>query len=159
MVLQYNASSVPILQLGLGGKGLWEQMLYDLAANFIRTQLATVQGASVLQPLGGKPRQVMVDVDPQALFARGISPADVSAAINAQNLIPPTGEVKIGDRAYPVSLNSSTRAVAALHDFPIKQQGGATVLVRDVAHVFDQTLKAAEAQFAQARALAGAGGA
>jgi multidrug efflux pump subunit AcrB len=137
MVIQYNASSVPILQLGLGGKGLSEQALYDLGANFIRTRLATVQGASVQQPLGGKPRQVMVDLDPRALFARGVSPAEVSAALNAQNLILPAGLVKIGDREYPVSLNSSPDAVQALNDLPIKRQGDATVFVRDVAHVRD----------------------
>jgi hypothetical protein len=101
--------------------GLSEQRLYHLGANFIRTQLATVQGASVLQPLGGRPRQVMVDLDPQALFARGISPADVSAAINAQNLILPAGEVKIGDRAYPVGLNGTPDAVDAVNDLPIRR--------------------------------------
>jgi multidrug efflux pump subunit AcrB len=137
LIIRFNASSVPILQLGLGGRGLSEQALYDIGANFLRTQLATVQGASVLMPAGGKARQIMVDLDPKALYARGLSPADVSAAINAQSPILPAGAAKIGDREYNVRLNSSPDVVETLNDVPVRQQGGATVYIRDVAQVRD----------------------
>jgi multidrug efflux pump subunit AcrB len=137
LIIRYNASSVPILQLGLGGAGLSEQALYDVGSNFLRTRLATVQGASVLQPAGGKPRQIMVDLDQDALFARGLSPADVSSALNLQNLILPAGAVKIGDREYNVRLNSSPEAVAELNRLPISTDGPVTTLVGDVAHVRD----------------------
>jgi CzcA family heavy metal efflux pump len=137
MIIRYNASSVPILQLGLGGRGLSEQKLYDFGANFLRTQLATVQGASVLMPAGGKPRQVMVDLNPRALFAQGLSPADISAAINSQNLILPAGTAKIGEREYNVRINSSPEVVEALNNIPVKYDPGAPVLLRDVAQVRD----------------------
>jgi multidrug efflux pump subunit AcrB len=137
LILRFNASSVPILQLGLGGQGLSEQALYDVGANFLRTQLATVQGASVLMPAGGKARQVMVDLDPKALYARGLSPADVSAAINAGSPILPAGAAKIGDREYSVRLNNSPDVADMLNEVPVRQQGGATVYVRDVAQVRD----------------------
>jgi multidrug efflux pump subunit AcrB len=137
LIIRFNASSVPILQLGLGGAGLSEQALYDLGGNFIRTQLATVQGASVLQPAGGRARQIMVDLDTKALYAQGLAPSDVSAAINAQSPILPAGTVKIGEREYNVRLNSSPDVVETLNDVPIRQQGGATVYIRDVAQVRD----------------------
>jgi multidrug efflux pump subunit AcrB len=137
LILRFNASSVPILQLGLGGQGLSEQALYDIGANFLRTQLATVQGASVLMPAGGKARQVMVDLDPKALYARGISPADVSLAINAQSPILPAGAAKVGNREFNVRLNNSPDVVEFLNDIPVLQQGGATVFLRDVAQVRD----------------------
>jgi CzcA family heavy metal efflux pump len=137
LILRFNASSVPILQLGLGGQGLSEQALYDIGANFLRTQLATVQGASVLMPAGGKARQIMVDLDPKALYARGVSPSDVSSAINAQSPILPAGAAKIGDREYSVRLNNSPAVVELLNDVPVRQQGGATVYLRDVAQVRD----------------------
>lgn len=137
LILRFNASSVPILQLGLGGQGLSEQALYDIGSNFLRTQLATVQGASVLQPAGGKARQIMVDLDPKALYARGVSPADVSAAINAQSPILPAGAAKLGDREYSVRLNNSPDVAELLNDIPVRQQGGATVYLRDVAQVRD----------------------
>jgi len=137
LILRFNASSVPILQLGLGGQGLSEQVLYDIGANFLRTQLATVQGASVLMPAGGKARQVMVDLDPKALYARGVSPADVSAAINTQSPILPAGVAKLGDREYSVRLNNSPDVAEVLNDVPVRQQGGATVFLRDVAQVRD----------------------
>ena len=137
LIIRFNASSVPILQLGLGGRGLSEQALYDIGANFLRTQLATVQGASVLMPAGGKARQIMVDLDPKALYARGISPADVSAAINAQTPILPSGAAKIGAQEFNVRLNSNPDAVETLNDLPVRQQGGATIYVRDVAQVRD----------------------
>ena len=137
LILQYSASNVPILQLGLTSKTLSEQQLYDLGLNFIRTQLATVQGAQVPLPYGGKSRQVMVDIDPQQLFGKGLSPADVSNALNAQNVILPAGTQKIGDREYNVRLNSSPELLQALNDLPIKQVNNAMVYIRDVAHVRD----------------------
>src|SRR5438309_551129 len=137
LILQYSASNVPILQLGLTSKTLSEQQLYDLGLNFIRTQLATVQGAQVPLPYGGKSRQVMVDIDPQKLFGKGLSPADVSNALNAQNVILPAGTQKIGDREYNVRLNSSPQLLQTLNDLPIKQVNNAMVYIRDVAHVRD----------------------
>ena len=137
LILQYNASSVPILQLGVDSKTLTEGQLYDYSQNFIRTQLATVQGASVMLPYGGKPRQVMVDLDPQALQGNGLSAADVVGAVSAQNLVLPTGTAKIGSREYPVLLNSSPDTVAALNNLPIKQVNGKVVYIHDVAQVRD----------------------
>src|SRR6266540_3489064 len=137
LIIQYSASNVPILQLGLNGKGLSEQQLYDLGLNFIRTQLATIQGAQVPLPYGGKSRQVMVDIDLQKLYGKGLSPADVSNAVNAQNVILPAGTQKIGDREYNVRLNSSPELLETLNDLPIKQVNGAMVYIRDVAHVRD----------------------
>jgi len=137
LIIQYSASNVPILQLGLSGKTLSEQQLYDLGLNFIRTQLATIQGAQVPLPYGGKSRQVMVDIDPQKLYGKGLSPADVSNAVTAQNVILPAGTQKIGDREYNVRLNSSPELLQVLNDLPIKQVNGATVYIRDVANVRD----------------------
>ena len=137
LIIRFNASSVPILQLGLGGRGLSEQALFDIGSNFLRTGLATVQGASLLQPAGGRARQIMVDLDPKALYALGLSPTDVSAAIAAQSPILPAGTAKIGDREYSVRLNNSPEAVALLNEVPVRQQGNATVRVRDVAQVRD----------------------
>jgi len=136
-VIKYDASSVPILQLGLGSKTLSEQELYDLGQNFIRTQLATVQGAAIPLPFGGKVRQVMVDIDPAALYAYQLSASDISAAISAQNLILPAGTAKLGDRDYQVKLNSSPRLLDELNDLPVKTVNGATVYLRDVAQVRD----------------------
>ena len=137
LILQYSASNVPILQLGLSSMSLSEQQLYDLGLNFIRTQLATIQGAQVPLPYGGKSAQVMVDIDPQKLYGKGVSPADVSNALNNQNVILPAGTEKIGDREYNVRLNSSPELLQVLNDLPIKQVNGATVYIRDVAHVRD----------------------
>src|SRR5437588_11367787 len=137
LILQYSASNVPILQLGLTSKTLSEQQLYDLGLNFIRTQLATVQGAQVPLPYGGKQRQVMVDIDPEKLYGKGLSPVDVSNALSAQNVILPAGTQKIGDREYSVRLNSSPELVAALNDLPIKQVNNAMVYIHDVANVRD----------------------
>ncbi len=137
LILRYSASNVPILQMSVGSKSLSEQEIYDLGLNFIRTQLATVQGASIPLPYGGKARQVMVDLDTQALYARGLSPTDVVNAISAQNLILPAGNAKIGDRDYTVRLNSSPEAVEALNNLPIRQINGSMVYIRDVAQVHD----------------------
>jgi CzcA family heavy metal efflux pump len=136
-ILRYNASSVPILQISGSSETLSEQQLYDYGLNFIRTQLATVQGASVPLPYGGKYRQIMVDLDPQALYARGLSATDVSTAINQQNVIIPAGSAKMGPREYSIRLNSSPEVLEALNQLPIKQINGATVYVGDVAQVRD----------------------
>ncbi|MEM5403687.1 efflux RND transporter permease subunit [Paraburkholderia unamae] len=136
-IITYNASTVPVLQLGLSSATLPEQSLYDLGNSFIRTQLATVQGAAVPLPYGGKIRQIMVQLDPKALQAKGLAPADVVNAVNAQNLILPAGTAKIGSREYNVEMNGSTQTVAALNDLPIKTVNGSVVYVRDVAHVID----------------------
>jgi multidrug efflux pump subunit AcrB len=137
LIVQFSASNVPILQLSLSSKSLSEQQLYDLGLNFVRTQLATVQGAQIPLPYGGKARQVMVDLDLQRLFAKGLSPTDVNNALVAQNVVLPAGTEKIGDREYNVRLNSSPELVKELNDLPIKQVNGATVYMRDVAHVRD----------------------
>jgi len=137
LILRYSASNVPILELGLKSQTLSEQQLFDFAQNTIRTQLATVQGAQVPLPYGGRSRQVMVDLDPQALYAKGLSPADVSAAIAAQNVILPAGTAKFGETEYNVRTNSSPEVLGALNDIPVRQVGGATVYLRDVAQVRD----------------------
>jgi multidrug efflux pump subunit AcrB len=136
-VVKYDASSVPILQLGLSSDKLTEQQLFDYGTNFIRTQLATVQGASVPLPYGGKYRQIMVDLDPDALYANHLSATDVSNAVNQQSVILPAGTAKVGDREYVVMLNSSPTVVTALNDLPIKTVNGATVYIKDVGHVRD----------------------
>jgi multidrug efflux pump subunit AcrB len=134
-ILAYNASTVPILQLALSSKTLAEQDLYDLGNNFIRTQLATVQGAAVPLPFGGKVPQVMVDINSKALQSKGLSPLDVVNAVNAQNLVLPGGTAKIGTFEYNVNLNGSTQTVAELNDLPIKSTPGGVIYMRDVAHV------------------------
>jgi multidrug efflux pump subunit AcrB len=137
LVIAYSASSVPILQLGLGSATLSEQQLFDIGVNFLRTQLITVPGAAVPYPYGGKQRQVDVDLDPQALFEKGISGADVVNALSVQNIVLPQGTSKIGDREYEVELNSSPKKISELNDLPIRVVNGATIYVRDVAYVHD----------------------
>src|SRR5882672_3704738 len=137
LVIQYSASDVPIVQLSLESDTLSEQQIFDSAVNFLRPQLITIPGIQVPFPYGGKQRQVVVDIDPQRLFAWGISPSDVSTAINAQILTLPAGTTKIGAQEYQVRLNSSTETVEALNDLPIKSVNGTTVYIRDVAHVRD----------------------
>jgi CzcA family heavy metal efflux pump len=134
-ILKYDASSVPILQLGLSGQGLTEQDLYDLGLNFIRTRLATVQGASVPLPWGGKSRQIMVDLDPNALYAKHLSGIDVSNALNAQSLILPAGTARIGDTEYLVKTNSSPATVEGLNELPIRASNGAIVYMKDIGQV------------------------
>ena len=136
-LLVYNASSVPILQLGLSGAGLSEQQLFDFGANFIRTRLVTVPGCAIPFPYGGKQRQIMVDLNPTELEAKGLSPTDVVNAVNAQNLIIPAGTSKIGQFEYDVDLNASPKAVEDFNDFPIKVVNGTPIYIRDVAHVRD----------------------
>jgi len=137
LIVQYSASNVPIVQIAASSPTLTEAQLYDYGLNFIRTQLATVQGAQVPLPYGGKPRQIMVDLDQQALLAKGLSASDVTNAVNAQNLILPAGSAKMGTREYSVRLNSSPEVVTALNDFPIRQVNGAMIYIRDVAQVRD----------------------
>ncbi len=136
-IIQYNASSVPILQLGISSDVLPEQQLYDLGYNFIRTQMANVQGASFPLPYGGKPRQVSVDLNPQALYAQGLSANDVVDAISSQSVILPSGTVKIGSGEYTVQLNGEPDRTAAFNRLPIRQTNGTTVFVGDVANVRD----------------------
>ena len=136
-IVVFNASSVPILQLALSGKGLSEQQLFDFAINSIRTSLATVQGASIPYPYGGKQRQVMIDIRPDLLQAKGLSPADVVNAVTVQNLILPSGTSKIGPFEYDVDLNSSPTRVQEINDLPIKAANNTTIYIRDVAHVRD----------------------
>jgi multidrug efflux pump subunit AcrB len=137
LVIQYSASSVPVLQLGLSGGGLTEQQLNDFGSNFIRTQLATVQGASMPNAYGGKLRQIQVDIDTQKLQAYGLSAADVVNAVSAQNIILPAGDVKMGHVDYQVESNSAPESVAALNDLPIKTVNGATIYVHDIGNVRD----------------------
>ncbi len=136
-IIQYNASSVPVLMLGLSGAGMSEQQLFDVGTNTIRTQLATVEGAQIPFPFGGKQRQIQVDLDLPALQAKGLSPADVVSAINAQNLIAPSGTMKIDRFEYAIETNSAPSAVETLNDLPIKTVNGAAIYIRDVAHVRD----------------------
>ena len=124
IILQFSASSVPILQMSLSSKTMSESEVYDYGLYRIRQQLAVVQGATLPTPYGGKLRQIMVDLDPQALQAKGLSPRDVSDAITAQNLTLPTGNARIGKQDYPVSLNSSPTAIQTFNDIPIKQVDG-----------------------------------
>lgn len=137
LVLSYNASSVPILQLALSSNQLSEQELYDYGNNFIRTQLATVQGAAIPFPYGGKTRQIQVDLNEQALQAHGLSAQDVNTAIGNQNLIIPAGTEKIGDIEYNIKLNASPTIVDQLNTMPVKAANNTTINVSDVAHVRD----------------------
>src|SRR5438105_5894739 len=136
-VLKYDAASVPILQLGLSSKTLREQEMFDLGQNFIRTQLGTVQGASVSYPFGGKTRAVMVDLNQDELYAKQLSPIDVSNALNLQNLILPAGTAKLAETEYLVRVNSSPIVLDELNNLPIKTVNGATVYMKDVAQVHD----------------------
>src|SRR5271154_4892630 len=137
LVLRYGATDVPIIQLSLSSKSLPDTKLNDLGQNIIRPALAVVHGAEVPYPYGGKPRVIMADLDPQALQARGLSAADVSAAMQSQNVILPAGDVKIGTHDYTLSMNNSPDVIESINAFPIKQVNGRTVFMRDVAHVHD----------------------
>src|SRR3984957_2754750 len=137
LVIIYSASTVPVIQIGLTSDTLSEQQLFDTGNNFIRTQLATIQGAATPFPYGGKQRLVSVDTDTTALQSKGLSAVDIVNAVNAQNLILPTGTAKLGTLEYTVEMNGSPRTVAELNDLPIKTVNGATIYMRDVAHVRD----------------------
>src|SRR5947208_10658320 len=134
-ILKYDASSVPVLQLGLSGEGLTEQDLYDLGLNFIRTRLATVQGASIPLPWGGKTRQIMVDLDPNALYAKHLSGIDVSNALNAQTLILPAGTLRAGNTEYLVKTNSSPLTVSSMNNLPIPASNGAGGYMKDIGQI------------------------
>jgi multidrug efflux pump subunit AcrB len=136
-ILAYDASTVPIIQLALSSDSLSEATIFDLANNIIRTQLATIPGAAVPYPYGGRQRQVQVDLDAQALRSKGLSGADVTAAITSQNLILPAGTQKIGDLEYYIGINASPEKVEELNDLPVSASNGTVVFVRDVAHVRD----------------------
>ncbi len=137
LIIQYSASSVPIIQLGLSGQGLSEQQLNDFGLNFIRTQLVTVPGAGIPYPYGGKQRQVQVDLNLQALQSKGMAPADVVSTIAAQNLILPSGTLKVGGFEYQIGTNSAPSTIEGLNMLPIRSVNGAMVYIRDVAHVRD----------------------
>jgi len=136
-IINFSASSVPILQLGLSGQGLSEQRLNDLALNFVRTQMITVPGAVIPLPYGGKQRQVMINLDHNMMQARNISPTDVLNAVNGQSLVLPSGTVKLGQSELDIRANTYPRTVAELNNLPIKQVGDTTVYLRDVATASD----------------------
>ncbi|MDE2260692.1 MAG: efflux RND transporter permease subunit, partial [Betaproteobacteria bacterium] len=137
LILNYNAATVPILQLALSSQSLSEQKLFDMGQNFIRPQLATVPGSAVPSPYGGKVRQIQVDLDPHAMQSMGVSANDVGNALASQNLIIPAGTEKIGKFEYNIKLNDSPNEYQKLNTLPIKQVNGATIFMRDVAHVRD----------------------
>jgi multidrug efflux pump subunit AcrB len=137
LIINYNASTVPILQLALAGKGLTEQNLADLGLTQVRTPLVTVPGAAIPYPYGGKSRLVQMDLNPSALQARGLSAQDVTNALAAQNLLIPVGTQKMGSLEYTISLNNAATDLKDLGNLPIKSVNGSMVFVRDVAHVHD----------------------
>ncbi|QYE35781.1 efflux RND transporter permease subunit [Polymorphobacter sp. PAMC 29334] len=137
LILNYSASTVPILQLALSGKGLSEQQLFDIGQNQVRTSLVTVPGAAIPYPSGGRQRQIQIDIDPQALQSKGLSAQDVGNAIAAQNQINPAGFAKIGSYQYSIKLNNAPDTIAGLNDLPVKVVNGATIYMRDVANVRD----------------------
>ena len=137
LILNYNASTVPILQVALSGKGLTEQNLADLGMNGVRIRLVTVPGAGIPYPYGGKSRQIQIDLDPAALQARGLSAQDISNALDAHNMIVPVGTQKIGSIEYTLNMNSAAVDIEDLANIPVKVVNGATVYMRDVAQVRD----------------------
>jgi multidrug efflux pump subunit AcrB len=136
-ILKFDVSSVPVLQLGLSSPTMSESQLFDYGNAFIRTQLATVQGATVPNPYGGRFRTILADLDPDAMYAKQVSAADVSNAMQLQNLILPAGTAKFGDRDYQIKLNSSPRTIEELNDMPVKIVNGAPVYMKDVAQIRD----------------------
>jgi multidrug efflux pump subunit AcrB len=137
LVIRYSASNVPILQIGLESDSLSEQQLFDYGVNFIRADIATVPGAQIPYPYGGKQRQVMIDIDPKKLYAWQLSPRDVNNALGLQNVILPTGTAKMGVEEYPILMNSSPELIPQLGEIPIKSVNGTTVYIKDVASVRD----------------------
>src|SRR4030088_797564 len=137
LVAIYSASTVPVIQISLTSDSLSEQAIFDFGNNFIRTQLVTVQGAALPFPYGGKQRQITVDLNSQSLQSKGLSPVDIVNAVNAQNLILPTGTAKLGTLEYNVEMNGSPQTIQELNDLPVKTVNGATIYMRDVAHVRD----------------------
>ncbi|HKO48154.1 MAG TPA: efflux RND transporter permease subunit, partial [Polyangiaceae bacterium] len=136
-IIRYSASNVPILQVALESDSLSEQQIFDYGMNFIRAEVVTVPGAQVPYPYGGKQRQIMVDIDPQRLYAWGLSPRDVNTALGLQNVILPTGTAKMGVQEYPIVINSSPELISELGDIPVKTVNNTTVYIRDVANVRD----------------------
>jgi CzcA family heavy metal efflux pump len=136
-IIQYTASTTPIIQLGLSSKTLPEQQLFDIGNNFLRTQLATVQGAAIPYPYGGKQRQIMVDLDSAKLQQFGLTPNDIVNAVSAQNLITPSGSAKIGPIEYAVQMNGTPTTIDQLNDLPVRTVNGSTLYMRDVAHIRD----------------------
>jgi CzcA family heavy metal efflux pump len=137
LIISYSASTTPIIQLGLSSKTLPEQQLFDLGQNFLRNFLATVPGAATPYPYGGKIRQIQVDLDLPKLQAYGLSPNDIVNAVNAQNIILPTGTVKLGPLEYNVEMNGTPQTIPELNDLPVKTANGSTLYMRDVAHIRD----------------------
>ena len=137
LVIQYSAADVPVIQASLESDTLSEQALFDLGFNFVRTDIATIKGAQIPYPYGGKQRQVMIDIDPERLYGAGLSPRDINAVLGAQNLIVPGGTAKIGAQEYPVLLNSSPELVEEINAIPIKTINGKTIFLRDVSNVRD----------------------
>jgi multidrug efflux pump subunit AcrB len=137
LIIRYSASNVPIMQAALESDSLGEQQLFDYGTNFIRNDLATIRGSQIPWPYGGKQRLIVVDLDPQKMHGLGLSPRDVTAAIAQQNVILPTGTVKMGNNEYPVALNASPEAIKDIGDLPLKTSKGTTIFVRDIATVRD----------------------
>src|SRR3982074_894581 len=137
IIVQFNASSVPVLQISLSSDSLSEQQLYDYGIYRMRQQLAPIPGVTLPTPSGGKYRQIMVDIDPVKLVAKGLTPLDVVNAVNTQNLTLPAGTAKIGTTQYAVLTNATPSTIADLNDIPIKVVNGATVFVKDVGQVHD----------------------
>ncbi len=137
LIISYSASTTPIIQLGLSSKTLPEQQLFDLGQNFLRTYLATVPGAATPYPYGGKIRQIQVDLDLPKLQAYGLAPTDIVNAVNAQNIILPTGTMKMGPLEYDIDMNGTPQTIAELNDLPVKTTNGSTLYMRDVAHIRD----------------------
>ena len=137
LIINYSPSSVPILQLGISGKGLSEQRLNDLTVNFVRPQLVTVPGAVIPYPYGGKQRQIMINSNPRLMLSKGLTPSDILTAVAAQNLVLPSGTAKIGEMEYDARLNGAPRTIAELNDMPVKVVGDSTIYLRDIATVSD----------------------
>ena len=137
LIISYSASTTPVVQLGLSSKSLPEQQLFDLGQNFLRTYLATVPGAATPYPYGGKIRQIQVDLDLPKLQAYGLSPSDIVNAVNAQNIILPTGTIKMGQLEYDVEMNGTPQTIEELNDLPVRTTNGSTLYMRDVAHIRD----------------------
>src|ERR1700752_269797 len=140
IVVQYNASSVPVLQISLSSNTLNQQQLYDYGLYNLRQQLAPIHGVTFPTPAGGKYRQIMVDLDPAKLLAKGLTPLDVANAVNAQNLTLPSGTAKIGDTQYTVRTNAVPATIDDLNNIPVKYANGATVFVKDLGYVRDGSL-------------------
>ena len=137
LIISYNASTTPIIQLGLSSRTMPEQQLFDLGQNFLRNYLATVPGAATPYPYGGKIRQIQVDLDLAKLHAFGLQPADITNAVNAQNLVLPSGTIKLGSLETSIEMNGTPQSILELNDLPVKTSQGTTLYLRDVAHVRD----------------------